>query len=202
MIEQRNCPITYNDDDNNHIATLPSPLGITWDKPTARTRVLKSKIRTQLDAVQFHCAYCGLELGGTSAGEIDHIAPKARTKNPEFTYTPANLILACNYCNGPKKKFQQETIAIKNANYNACTFLIVHPYFDNPNVHYSWIDNANRIIIQSISDKGTATINMFELDSPRMTRFRAIEYNTYIMENNLILDNETEQQLKAALMHK
>lgn len=202
MITQQNCPIVYNNNDNNQIRALLPPLGKTWDNPTAIIRVLKKKIRTQLDEVQFYCAYCGLELGGTSAGEIDHIAPKASNKHPEFTYTATNLVLACNFCNGPKKKFQQETVNVKNTNYNSCTFLIVHPYFDNPNTHYSWIDNANRIIIQSMSNKGTATIAMFELDSPRMTRFRAIEYNIYITENNLILDDETEQQLKAALKYK
>lgn len=202
MITQWDCPIVYDQDDRNHIAGLNPPLGRTWDKPNARTRILKQKIRAQLDATQASCAYCGLELGGTSGGEIDHIAAKGRARHPEFTYIEQNLVLACNFCNGPKKKFQKETIRSKNVVYAYCDFLIVHPYFDDPNDHYSWVDNAKRIAIQSISPEGEATIGMFDLASPKMARFRAIEYNAYIMENNLALDQQTEQDLKIALAYK
>lgn len=202
MITQLNCPIVYDQADTNHIASLKPPMGQTWDKPVARTKVLKAKVRGQLDATQRSCAYCGLELGGTSAGEIEHIAAKGQQRHPEFTYTENNLVLACNFCNGPKKKFQQETIRTKNTVYANCDFLIVHPYLHNPDIHYLWVDNAKRIVIQSNSPEATASIQMFGLDSPKMARFRAIEYNAYVTENNLTLDQQTEQHLKQALAYK
>src|SRR6476659_3673035 len=98
MIAQLICPIVFNQDDNDHIATLVAPLGRSWDKPNAGTTTLKKKIRAQLDVTQGNCAYCGLELGGTSAGEIEHIAPKGQARHPEFTYIEQNLVLACNFC--------------------------------------------------------------------------------------------------------
>ncbi len=202
MIAQLNCPITYDQNDRDHIAGLNPPFGQTWDKANTRTKTLKLKIRGQLDANQTSCAYCGLELGGTSAGEMEHIAAKAEARYPEFTYTEQNLVLACNFCNGPKKKFQQETIRTKNAVYANCDFLIVHPYFHNPDLHYSWVDNAKRIAIQSNSPEAIASIAMFGLDTPKMARFRAIEYNAYVTENNLALDEQTEQLLKQALKFK
>lgn len=202
MIAQLICPIIFDQSDTNHIAGLNPPMGQTWDKPVARTKVLKIKIRGQLDATQTSCAYCGLELGGTSAGEIEHIAAKGQARYPEFTYTEQNLVLACNFCNGPKKKFQQETIRTKNVVYGNCDFLIVHPYFHDPDIHYTWVDNAKRIVIQSNSAEATASIKMFGLDSPKMARFRAIELNAYVTENDLVLDQQSEQHLKAALAHR
>jgi len=202
MIVQLACPVNYDASDQAHIAALRAPLQTTWNRPTTRTKALKAKIRTQLDTNQSQCAYCGLELGGTSGGEIEHIAPKGTNRHPEFTYTESNLVLACDYCNGPKKKFQKETIDIKHANYVQCNFLIVHPYFDNPANHYAWVDNTKQIIIQAVTNKGETSINMFELDSPRMTRFRAMQYNAYVTSNDLTLDPITIDQLKIALAYK
>lgn len=202
MIVKLTCPITYDANDVAHVTTLSNPINQHWNKPSTRTKTLKAKIRQLLDAYQSHCAYCGLELGGTSAGAIEHIAPKGRNRHPEFTFEAENLVLACDFCNGSKKKFQKETIAVKNIIYNQCHFLIVHPYYDIPDNHYSWVDNVSRIVIQSSTPKATASIKMFELDSPKMTKFRAMQFNSYVTLNNLTLDRVTENQLKTALAYK
>lgn len=134
---------------------------------------LKAKlIKTQKNK----CAYCGLTLEETSRIEIEHIAPKggaSRIKHPEFMFTINNLVLSCNFCNSPSKKGFKETIDVKDADYNKCTFKIVHPYFDDPTQHYSWVENDFAILIQGNSPKGIRSIAMFQLDSSAQSIARA-----------------------------
>lgn len=150
--------------------------GNHWDTPpNADISAIKTKIRQQLEAVQTVCSYCGLKLGGTSNGEVEHIAPKAYYRNPEFTFTLKNLTLSCHLCNGFDKKSTTQTIDDKQKAYSNCSFFIVHPYFDDPNIHYEWTDNQVEILIQvrDSSPQGLFSINLFGLDSPTMNELRA-----------------------------
>ncbi len=203
MIKKLSCPIKFSKQDVDTIRGLNSPLSKYWDKPNKAVIEVKIKIRQQLESAQSNCAYCGLELGGTAAGEIDHIAPKGATKyHPEFTFTEENLVLACEFCNGPKKKFQEDTIEKKSSVYSKSKFKFVHPYYHKPDDHFDWLDNDKRIIIQKKTDEGEFSIKLFDLDGPKMTRFRAKEYLTYVFENKLKLDPLTENQLIVALKKK
>jgi uncharacterized protein (TIGR02646 family) len=150
--------------------------GKHWEKPpNPQIKAIKAKIRQQLEDVQKVCGYCGLKLGGTSGSEIEHIAPKAFYRNPEFTFTLKNLTLACNSCNSSKKKGTKQTIDKKHKIYFRCTFLIVHPYFDDPISHFEWTDNDIELLIQvrNNSPKGFKSIEMFGLDTPIMSELRA-----------------------------
>lgn len=137
---------------------------------------IKAKIKTQLVANQNCCAYCGLPFKGEKDKQIEHIAPKANFRQPEFTFTLQNLVLSCVYCNTLIVKGCKPTILLpKNVSYKKCNFIIVHPYFDDHNIHYDWTDKGDEILIQvkNNSDKARASIKMFELDSEGMTQMRA-----------------------------
>lgn len=149
-----------------------------WKKPpNNRIAAIKSKIRQQLEAAQERCSFCGLKLGGTSKGEIEHIAAKAHWRHPEFTFTLYNLTLSCHWCNFPEKKGTKETIQAKRKVYSKSEFLLVHPYFDDPDDHYEWTDNQVEILIQvkNNSPKGSFSIAMFKLDTLEMNEQRAAQ---------------------------
>lgn len=179
--------------------------GSHWDTPPNNNiSTIKDKIRQQLEATQSVCCYCGLKLKTTSNGEIEHVAPKS--KHPEFTFTLKNLALACHYCNFSEKKGQKETIVTgrKHKTYSKCEFLLVHPYFDDPNLHYEWTDNAVEILIQvrNNSAKGLFSITMFGLDTPQMNEARAAQVRIEELKAAKPLSVADEQLLNDTLNYK
>ena len=153
----------------------PFPPGIWTD---ARVADVKKEIHRQLLAIQSHnCCYCGLKVNEGGRAEIEHIANKGGKKKPaytEFVFTKKNLAIICQFCNSSSKKGQEDiTLNIDPANYDNCTFKIVHPYFDDPNLHYEWSAGKFEILISSISVKGKKSIKLFGLDSEAHTLARA-----------------------------
>lgn len=148
--------------------------GDQWVDPDIED--IKAKIRTQLVANQIYCAYCGLPFKGPKDKQIEHIAPKASSRQPQFTFTLHNLVLSCGYCNDLIVKGTKPTVVLpENRLYKKCAFLIVHPYFDDPDLHYDWTENEDKILIQEKEDseKGKYSIAMFSLDSQEMSELRA-----------------------------
>ncbi|WP_452225800.1 HNH endonuclease [Lacinutrix cladophorae] len=172
--------------------------GKQWDSPpNPNIDNIKSKIRAQLENVQTSCAYCGLKLKGTSRGQIEHIAPKAYYRYPQFTFTLLNLVMACGYCNGFDKKGTSDTIGVVERLYKKCEFNIVHPYFHDPNDHYEWTDNNIEVLIQvkNGSSKGLNSINLFELDTPKMNELRAQQIRFEELKNTYQLSQADEDLL-------
>ncbi len=139
---------------------------------------IKEEIHNQLIRIQSdNCCYCGLRLNEGGRAEIEHIANKGGVKRPkyiEFVFTKKNLAIACQFCNSSSKKGQIDTLLnVDSANYENCTFKIVHPYFDNPNIHYEWSKGKFEILISAISDEGKESIKLFGLDSEAHTFARA-----------------------------
>ena len=134
---------------------------------------VKPTIRKQLEDNQDCCAYCGLPFKGSKDMQIEHIAPKARFRQPEFTFNLENLVLSCIYCNDLIVKGAKATVKIPACEtYKDCQFHLVHPYFDNPSEHYDWVvDNENNdVLIQVKNDslKAIFSIDMFDLASQGM----------------------------------
>jgi uncharacterized protein (TIGR02646 family) len=176
--------------------------GKHWDKPPSlNISAIKDKLRTQLELVQTSCAYCGLILNGTSRGQIEHIAPKAYYRYPQFTFTLSNLVMACGYCNGFDKKGTSDTIDVVNKLYKKCEFNIVHPYFHNPDDHYEWTDNNIEVLIQvkNSSAKGLNSINLFELDTPKMNELRAQQIRFEELKNKFQLSQADENLLQSII---
>lgn len=136
----------------------------------------KELLKSQLLIIQGEkCAYCGLPLGETGKTELEHFAPKGgakRPKHPEFTFTVHNLVISCNLCNSPVKKGNYDTVKVKHVDYNCCRFKIVHPYFDDHSLHYSWINSNQKILIQGASAEGCESIRIFKLYSEPHTEAR------------------------------
>lgn len=178
MINQAVYNLSLTKAELKQLALIKPWKGDYWDNPPNQYIFdIKMKIRQQLESSQTVCSYCGLKLGGTSKGEVEHIAPKSKSRHPDFTFTLKNLTFACHLCNFSDKKGQKEVVSVKKKTYLNCGFLLVHPYFDNPNDHYEWTDNLLEILIQAKnnSPKGLFSIDLFDLASPRMNELRAQE---------------------------
>jgi uncharacterized protein (TIGR02646 family) len=139
---------------------------------------IKANIHSQLLKIQNdNCCYCGLKVNEGGRAEIEHIANKGGPKRPayiEFVFTEENLAIACQFCNSSSKKGQVDILDyIDLSNYNSCTIKIVHPYFDNPDLHYRWSKGDYKILISYISLKGKESIKLFQLDSEAHTLARA-----------------------------
>jgi len=150
--------------------------GFEWDslKKTPEMVALKLAIRTRLRKIQNgYCAYCGNKYHVTSEDHIEHIAPKAPSRHPEWMFKEHNLVLACQYCNGFIKKGVKDTVAVKNTDYKKCCFKLVHPYFDNPDEHYIFTSADKRILISHKSAQGAYSIKMFKLDQIIQSEARA-----------------------------
>jgi uncharacterized protein (TIGR02646 family) len=108
------------------------------------------------------CVYCERYLVG-SGHEIDHFAHKGNY--PEFTFISVNLFYSCRFCNSPGRKGQKNTIRTLRQQYNHCTFIIVHPFFDNPNIEIVFTD-PDRIYFDRnhCSQPGRDTIDFFGWD--------------------------------------
>ncbi len=91
MINKANYNISLSISEFRQLISIKPWFGSHWDKtPNDEIKAIKSKIREQLNDTQSVCSYCGLMLGGTSNGEIEHIAPKASFRHPEFTFVLKN----------------------------------------------------------------------------------------------------------------
>lgn len=135
-----------------------------------------NKIRGQLLNNQSNCAYCGLPFKGDKDKQIEHIAPKAKYRQPQFTFTLHNLVLSCGYCNDLIVKGTKPTIALPaHRLYKRCTFIIVHPYFHDPSDFYCWVDEGDKILIQPRNNRIEAknSIKIFGLASEEMSGWRA-----------------------------
>lgn len=134
------------------------------------------------------CVYCERYFIAERS-EIDHFAHKARY--PQFTFITPNLYYSCNFCNSSNRKGQKQTIiGTVNAKYNLCNFLILHPYFDNPDDEIKFKDRE-RVDFDwnNCTIKGKETIKFWKWDDTPMTLLRA--QNSLINRlNPLTSDNE------------
>lgn len=167
MVNQIVQIFTLTPSQENHINAIPDAnKPDEWKRSTIVMDAIRSSIKDQLDLIQNQkCCYCGLQLWETARGEIDHIAPKAsrQAAYPEFTFVKQNLALSCEYCNGSSKKGETNVVFRYNSIYSDCEFKIVHPYFDNPNDHYEWINESTKIVVRHKSWKGKYSIILFGL---------------------------------------
>jgi uncharacterized protein (TIGR02646 family) len=171
-------PSTYNltQQEQNLINSLiPFQPGI-WNSSAVVN--VKTEIHNQLLLIQKNnCCYCGLKVNEGGRAEIEHIANKGGLKRPayiEFVFTKENLAIICQFCNSSSKKGQVDILDFVDlTNYRNCTFKIVHPYFDNPDLHYSWTKGKYKVLISSTSTKGIKSIDLFGLDSEAHTLARA-----------------------------
>lgn len=154
----------------------------SWTYTNGDPREFKDNLTLQMLTNQSsRCAYCGRKLTERKPHR-DHIAP--RESHPEFTFIPLNLVLACFCCN-TECKGASDTVSAKSADYSKCSFSIIHPFLDDPADHIQFTGGEDAILVQVVagSSKGTATVTMFRLDSPELTKERA---------KNVLLDHDLD----------
>lgn len=148
-----------------------------WDSGTKVNKQLKENIKRQMLKNQNDkCAYCNLDLFESSRPEIEHIAPKH--KYPQFQYTSKNLVIACQFCNSSSKKGKKDTIDKFESYYKMCQFGIIHPYYDDPD---KYLDQDESIIkIKDNLDvdsegykKAKKTLDLFGLTKSKQVEARA-----------------------------
>lgn len=176
MIARLTRTFTLNAADQALINALQPFDGASWNNGAISNA--KENILQQLLGFQNHkCCYCGLKVNETGRGELDHILKKGGSVRPayvQYVFTPHNLALSCQYCNSSSKKGQEDVIDHYDVvNYQHCTFIIVHPYFDDPIIHYAWTNGEFEILIRGLTAKAHNSIRLFELDKEPLTSARA-----------------------------
>lgn len=145
---------------------------LSWKNQTKNMLAIKKNMKINLFKNQDgKCAYCGLQLEDDinyyEATYIhrEHIASKS--KYPNFMFEELNLVLSCVRCN--TKKMTDNTILRYHKMYTLCSFNLVHPYFDNPDLHISF----KGPLIRAKTSKGRKTIKTFYLHEDFVTKRRA-----------------------------
>lgn len=206
MIEQLPFKLTLTDDHNNVLLAKKPWDGVQWNDNDFKNEI-KPLLRQILDDNQEVCAYCGLPFKGDKDKQIEHIAAKASYRYPQFTFELQNLVLSCGYCNSLIVKGAKNTLAHPvSSNYQDCVFLLVHPYFDNPNDHYDWIEDEenDQIIIQvkDDSEKAHFSIEMFDLASQGMSELRSCNSFRRLRQKTMPLPPDKESLLKEVIGFK
>lgn len=173
-------PVIYTNEEQGFInAVLKPKLSEGWKDRKVKTKALKNRISTHTIIAQGgRCAYCESPLM-KGANEIEHIAPKGLYG--EFCYEPYNLVTACTSCNSTSNKGEKDTVkpTCDRTDYSNNKFTIVHPYFDNPDGHFKYMD-AEKITFdkKNCSAEAIATINMMHWDDTWAIRQRVSNSKT------------------------
>lgn len=181
----------------------PFELG-DWGRFKTRHGIYNS-IFNQLHTIQQgRCCYCGLKYNTTGRAEIEHIAPKgARIRSfPEFSFTKENLAIACQNCNSSSKKGQRNPIVVYSNIYDQCVFNIVHPYFDDPEIHYGWNYGIFEVVISGRTPKALESIRVFKLTNIEHTEGRASQRNYDRLRNAYNLSQYVINRIKTAVSFK
>lgn len=153
-----------------------------WGRQTNDVESFKGHVMSHGLTTQDHrCAWCSLLVGakGRRTPHRDHIAPK--DTYPQWTFTPLNIAISCEYCNGFLVKKTLDTVRRSEIKYGDSDFYIVHPYLDEPAHHIALdsIDKYHGVLIRGKTLKGLWTIQKLKLDNPDMT-FERIKEQIFI----------------------
>lgn len=161
-------PVQYTKDEKEHVQNILLPQGAAgWKDQKEITKTLKVKIMKEtLRSQRCRCAYCEMRIR-RGEEQIEHFVPKSVVG--EFTYEPLNLFSSCGPCNSRLIKDDHgiidETNIDKN-NYRNNSFLIVHPYLENPEDHIFYQDKERRIFdMDRCTELGKRTISFFGWDT-------------------------------------
>jgi uncharacterized protein (TIGR02646 family) len=160
-----NTKITLSTESECYIQTLKSRQGGNFTQ--ASWGMIRNSVKNEISGKLFanqglKCVFCERYLIGLGH-EMDHFAHKG--DYPEFTFSPENIFYSCKSCNSPERKGQKNTIDVKKPVYNRCTFLIVHPFFNDPTIEIIFTDH-DRIYFDRVkcTQLGKNTIDFFRWD--------------------------------------
>lgn len=181
--------------------------GGEWDDKNSNIKAFKEIVRRTMEVNQNKkCAFCGNSLYVTSNSEIEHIAPKGgaiRPKYVRFTFEILNLVLACHLCNSPLKKGLFDTISVYDNDYTKCKFKIVHPYFDDVELHFGYVEGYSKnniygLIIQPKTTQAKESVRLFNLNNDMQIKNRYAEQ----LYNNAQLNDFRQNQIQSVISYK
>lgn len=161
-------PYKFSKAEWQHVSTILIPYARAngghkgWGKSDNATKDLKNRISKYTLIQQANrCVYC--EDFITYGSQLDHIVPKQL--HPDFCYEPKNIVTSCPVCNMYIKNAEDTIKEPIMKRYEQNQFTIVHPYFNDPNVHIKYL-NEDKVIIDKNSSTalGKATIDFFRLN--------------------------------------
>jgi uncharacterized protein (TIGR02646 family) len=149
-----------------------------WEKSDNATKDLKNKIsKFTLIQQNCRCVYCGSLI--SRGAQLDHFVPKQL--HPEFCYEPKNLLTSCAVCNMYIKNSEDTIVLPIKRRYEQNQFTIVHPYFNDPNIHIKYT-NEDKVIIDlnRCTYIGRKTVDFFHLN----------DYPAYVERAKELVDRE------------
>lgn len=161
-------PYRFSRDEWLHVSTVLLPYVKAyggkkgWEKGDNNSKDLRNKISEYTLMQQSNlCAYCEDFIPG--GAQLDHIVPKQL--HPEFCYEPKNLLTSCAVCNMYIKNAGDTIKPPVKRRYEHNSFTIVHPYFNDPNLHIKYT-NEDKVVIdrKGSTPLGKATIDFFHLN--------------------------------------
>ncbi|HFK6079473.1 TPA: HNH endonuclease [Enterobacter cloacae] len=172
--------------------SLKDDIGFEDGDISKRTKFKKEIKKHLIKMQENYCYYCGRSFFLFGENEkrfsrnihIDHILPKkaAHGRYGRFTFEPQNLILACSICNGRDFKGSLDFCDEPSDDYDAMSFSIVHPYFENINQHFRIEDDGTAVKINRNKSKATVMERVFGINSTYMIESR-LQNLTYIRQN-------------------
>lgn len=161
-------PYKFSRQEWQHVSTVLKPYVQAhggekgWKKAAINTKDLKNSISEYtLTHQRCRCVYCeDLITGGA---QLDHVVPKQL--HPDYCYEPKNLVTSCAVCNMYIKNGGDTIVNPIVRRYEKNRFMIVHPYFNNPDLHIKYT-NGDKVIIDRNNSTvlGKATIDFFHLN--------------------------------------
>lgn len=163
-----NNPYRFSKTEWQHVSTVLLPYIRThggkkgWEKSDNASMDLRNSISKYTLIHQGNrCAYCEEFIFG--GAQLDHFAPKHL--HPDFCYEPKNLLTSCAVCNMYIKNDEDTIKPPIKRRYEQNIFTIVHPYFNDPDIHIKY-KNDDRVIIdeKGSTPLGKATIDFFHMN--------------------------------------
>ena len=145
-----------------------------WKDQKQATNDLKNKILKFLEKEQDNrCVYCEMALA-RKGKHIEHFVARETIK--EYAFEPMNLFLSCPSCNSRAIKKDKGIIVEPGNNkvYEMNVFLVVHPYFHDPDDHIKYTDERRVIFKESAcTTLGLNTIKVFKWNEKAAIKDRA-----------------------------
>lgn len=145
------------------------------------------------------CAFCESPLGASSSGEVERFRPLGEATNlsgegspDHYTWLMAewgNLYLTCAACSRAKRSLfpvqgpRAPLLTPWDNIHNSEVALLLDPCLDEPDLHLEFLEGG---YVQPLSQKGEATIKVFNLNRSRLVEARADTWN--LVDNALASD--------------
>ncbi len=151
-------------------------------------------VRTALWVMQYHkCCFCERPYERKSSA-VEHFRPKTKARRSArrrvwgywwLAYDFRNLYFCCQNCNSPKSDWFPVRGRGLRAGQRPWTHkedaILIDPGFENPEKHVTYVhDEADRLRITSLDERGEKMIEVAQLDRDDLNDFRDFHCEEFI----------------------